>query len=164
VNPVAGRRELILVSREQEKAAGREGAQQVAAAMGIFAEPRLSACVAAIGARVAVHSPREQIDWRFEIVDQEAPNAFALPDGHIHVSRGLLELANPVGQRLVRVRANEGIAALTRRTGSTGEPGYAALANGLVPDAVPAAGSLLKIALEGPYVGLAAEAEPSPGG
>jgi predicted Zn-dependent protease len=94
VNPVTGRRELILVSREQEQAAGREGAEQVAAAMGIFSEARLTAYVAAVGARVAAHSPREQIEWRFEIVDQEVPNAFALPDGHIYVSRGLLELSN----------------------------------------------------------------------
>lgn len=94
VNPVTGRREMILVSREQERAAGREAAAQVAAAMGIYADARLVAFVSAVGARVAAQSPREGIEWRFEIVDQEAPNAFALPDGHIYVSRGLLELAN----------------------------------------------------------------------
>jgi predicted Zn-dependent protease len=94
VNPVTGRRELILVTREQEQAAGREGAEQVVAAMGVFGDAKLSTYVAAIGARVAAHSPRGQVDWRFEIVDQAVPNAFALPDGHIYVSRGLLELAN----------------------------------------------------------------------
>jgi len=94
VNPVTGRSELILVSREQEQAAGREGAEQVASAFGIFEEAELTRYVAAVGARVAAHSPREQVAWRFEIVDQEVPNAFALPDGHIYVSRGLLELAN----------------------------------------------------------------------
>ena len=48
VNPVSGRREVILVSREQEQAAGCEGAEQVAAAMGIFADARLSAYVATV--------------------------------------------------------------------------------------------------------------------
>jgi predicted Zn-dependent protease len=94
VNPVSGQRELILVSEEQERAAGREGAEQVAAHMGILAAPELAAYVAAVGARVAERSPRAGVEWRFEVVDQEVPNAFALPDGHIYVSRGLIELAN----------------------------------------------------------------------
>ena len=124
VNPVSGRRELILVSREQEQAAGREGAEQVAAAMGIFADARLSAYIAAVGERVAAHSPREQIDWRFEIVDQALPNAFALPDGHMYVSRGLLELANSedelagvLAHEVVHVAARHHAQQQTRATG-----------------------------------------------
>lgn len=115
---------MILVSREQEQAAGREAAEQVAAAMGIYADERLTAYVAAVGRRVAAHSPREEIDWRFEIIDQETPNAFALPDGHIYVSRGLLELANSedelagvLAHEVVHVAARHHAQQQTRATG-----------------------------------------------
>jgi predicted Zn-dependent protease len=124
VNPVTGRRELILVSREQEQAAGREAAEQVTASMGIFADARLTAYVASVGRRVAARSPREQVDWRFEIVDQEAPNAFALPDGHIYVSRGMLALANSedelagvLAHEVVHVAARHHAQQQTRATG-----------------------------------------------
>jgi predicted Zn-dependent protease len=124
VNPVTGERELILVSQEQERAAGREGAKQVAESMGIFADARLGAYVAEVGARVAARSPREQVAWNFEIVDQEVPNAFALPDGHIYVSRGLLELANSedelaavLAHEVVHVAARHHARQQTRATG-----------------------------------------------
>jgi predicted Zn-dependent protease len=105
-NPVSGQPELILVSAEQEQAAGREGAERVAAEMGILAAPELTGYVAAVGARVAERSPRAGVRWRFEIVDREAPNAFALPDGHTYVSRGLLELLNSEDE-LAAVLAHE---------------------------------------------------------
>ncbi len=124
MNPVTGRREVVLVSRDQEQAAGREAAAQVADAMGIFADARLTAYVASVGQRVAARSPRENVDWRFEIVDQESPNAFALPDGHIYVSRGLLELANSedelagvLAHEVVHVAARHHAQQQTRATG-----------------------------------------------
>jgi predicted Zn-dependent protease len=124
VNPVTGERELIFVSPEQERAAGREGAEQVAASMGIFSDARIGAYVAAVGERVAARSPREQVAWRFEVVDQEVPNAFALPDGHIYVSRGLLELANSedelaavLAHEVVHVAARHHARQQTRATG-----------------------------------------------
>ncbi|HZO09725.1 MAG TPA: M48 family metalloprotease, partial [Myxococcota bacterium] len=61
-----------------------------------------------IGTRLARYAPPRDFDYRFRIVDQEAPNAFALPGGQIYVSRGLLllansedELANVIGHEIV---------------------------------------------------------------
>jgi predicted Zn-dependent protease len=106
VNPVTGEHQVIFVSEEEERRLGREGAEQVAAQMGIFADPALTAYVAAVGERVAARSPRRGVEWRFEIVDQAAPNAFALPDGHLYVSRGLVALANSEDE-LAAVLAHE---------------------------------------------------------
>jgi predicted Zn-dependent protease len=124
VNPVTGRHELMLVSESDEVRLGREGAEQVAAEMGIFPAPPLTAYVAAVGARVAAHSPRAGVAWRFEIVDQQAPNAFALPDGHIYVSRGLLaltnsedELAGVLAHEVVHVAARHHAQQQTRAAG-----------------------------------------------
>jgi predicted Zn-dependent protease len=39
-------------------------------------------------------APARPFQYQFEVVDQWSPNAFALPGGHIFVSRGLLVLTN----------------------------------------------------------------------
>jgi predicted Zn-dependent protease len=62
--------------------------------------------VAAIGARLAACSPRRGVDYRFQIVELEEPNAFALPGGSVFVSRGLVALANDEAE-LANVLAHE---------------------------------------------------------
>ena len=47
-----------------------------------------------IGKRLLRSDPSRKFEYEFHIVDQEMPNAFALPGGHIYVSRGLIALAN----------------------------------------------------------------------
>lgn len=121
-NPATGRRELVFMSAEREAALGREAAAQVAQAMGIVDDPELTAYVAAVGARVARESPRQDIPYRFQIVDMAEPNAFALPGGYVYVSRGLLlltnsedELANVLGHEIAHVAARH---AATREAAS----------------------------------------------
>jgi predicted Zn-dependent protease len=93
VNPVTGERETLVVSPEQEAAAGRQAAEQVRQQMGLVEDPELQAYVEELGRRLAARSPGQN-EYRFAIVDMEEPNAFALPGGWIYVSRGLLALAN----------------------------------------------------------------------
>ncbi len=121
-NPATGRRELVFMSAEREAALGREAAAQVAREMGIVDDPELTAYVAAVGARVVRESPRQDIPYRFQIVDMPEPNAFALPGGYVYVSRGLLlltnsedELANVLGHEIAHVAARH---AATREAAS----------------------------------------------
>jgi predicted Zn-dependent protease len=93
-NPLTRRSELVLVSEQDEIRAGDAAADQVAAEIGIVDAPALTDYVAAVGARVAAHAPQRSHGYRFQILDQDEPNAFALPGGHVYVSRGLLALAN----------------------------------------------------------------------
>jgi predicted Zn-dependent protease len=93
-NPVSGRPEVVLVSAAQERKIGREEAEKVEARMGLVADARLSIYVREIGRRLAQHSPRQDVEYQFHVVDAPEPNAFALPGGYVYVSRGLLALVN----------------------------------------------------------------------
>ncbi len=111
-NPATGRREITFMSSEREAALGREAAAQVAEQMGLVDDPQLTAYVAAVGERVARNSPRQDVAYRFQIVDMPEPNAFALPGGYVYISRGLLiitnsedELANVIGHEIAHVAA-----------------------------------------------------------
>jgi len=110
-------REVILRSEDVDRKVGKETAQSVKAQLGLIEDPELVAYVAKVGARLARHAPRRGFEYSFQIVDQEAPNAFALPGGYIFVSRGLLtlansedELANVLGHEIVHVAARHAAA------------------------------------------------------
>ncbi len=87
------RRTVIMTTRDNVRV-GREAAEQVAAEIGTLDDPELVAYVEGIGKKLLRGLPRRDFAYRFAIVDQMEPNAFALPGGYIFVSRGLLALAN----------------------------------------------------------------------
>ncbi len=112
INPVTGRRELILMSEQKEKEIDEEAAQQIAQEIGLVNAPELTAYVRTIGEQLASHSPRKGIEYSFNVVEMDEPNAFALPGGHVYVSRGLLvvtnseaELVNVIGHEIGHVAA-----------------------------------------------------------
>jgi len=124
INPVTGRRELVLMSPEREAQLGAQTAVQVADEMGLVESPALTAYVDEIGQRLAGHSPRRDVVYRFAVVDMKEPNAFALPGGYIYVSRGLLaianseaELANVIGHEIGHVAARHSAQRETRALG-----------------------------------------------
>ncbi|MBW2400890.1 MAG: M48 family metalloprotease [Deltaproteobacteria bacterium] len=111
------KREVILTSEAVDENVGREAAQSVTTSLGLVETPELVAYVNRIGQSLARHAPRGGFDYHFAIVDQDAPNAFALPGGYIYVSRGLLiltnsedELANVLGHEIVHVAARHAAA------------------------------------------------------
>ena len=93
-NPVTGRPEAVLTSEEAEIEYGNQVAEMVGAEMGLVNDPELEAYLAQLGQRLAEHSPRTHLDYSFQVVDLPEANAFAVPGGHVYVSRGLLSLAN----------------------------------------------------------------------
>ena len=102
--------DIILYSEADDKRAGAEAAKEVPQSIGLVDDPALTRYVARVGNRLAQHAPRTSFAYSFKIVDQDAPNAFALPGGYIFVSRGLLalsnsedELANVLGHEIVHV-------------------------------------------------------------
>ena len=111
-NPVSGKRQVILMSEEEEKRIDAEAARQVEAQIGLVDDPELSAYVDEIGQALAKHSPRQDVRYHFHVIAMDEPNAFALPGGHIYISRGLLallnseaELANVLGHEIGHVAA-----------------------------------------------------------
>src|SRR6058998_768111 len=94
VNPATGRREVVLMSAEDEQKIDVQAAQEVEASVGVAQDPALNRYLESVGRAVAAHSPRQDVAYSFQIVEMDEPNAFALPGGHVFVSRGLLLLAN----------------------------------------------------------------------
>lgn len=93
-NPVSGMPEPVLTTEKGEIKQGKESAAWVESEIGLVDDPELEAYISQLGQRLAKQSPRKSIEYRFYVVDMVEPNAFALPGGHIYVSRGLLTLVN----------------------------------------------------------------------
>ncbi len=73
---------------------GDEAAVQAERQMGLVDSPKLGGYVRAIGERLAAAQTDRTGPWTFKVIDDPIPNAFALPGGHVYVTRGLLALAN----------------------------------------------------------------------
>jgi predicted Zn-dependent protease len=124
INPVTRQPELSFMSVERENALGRQAAQEVEQSIGLVQNPKLTTYVDALGQRLAAHSPRRDVSYRFYVADMPEPNAFALPGGYIYVSRGLLvianseaELANVIGHEIGHVAARHASQRETRSVG-----------------------------------------------
>ncbi|MFI5216063.1 MAG: M48 family metalloprotease [Candidatus Limnocylindria bacterium] len=124
INPVSRQPEISFMSTERENALGRQAAQEVEQSIGLVKDPGLTRYVDALGQRLAQHSPRRDVSYRFHVADMPEPNAFALPGGYIYVSRGLLaianseaELANVIGHEIGHVAARHASQRETRSVG-----------------------------------------------
>jgi predicted Zn-dependent protease len=120
-NPVTGRLQLAFISESQEIEMGRQGAAQVERALGLVPDSVLQAYVHGLGVRMAATSERPRLPWRFGVVDDPTPNAFALPGGFIYFTRGMLGLMNSeaelvavLGHEIGHVTARHQVAMISR--------------------------------------------------
>jgi predicted Zn-dependent protease len=74
--------------------AQREHARIVAAYGGLYTDPKLEAMVNDTIDRLVKASERPDLKYKAVILNSSAINAFALPNGQLYVTRGLLALAN----------------------------------------------------------------------
>jgi predicted Zn-dependent protease len=89
----ADSKRTVLLTERDEAVAGRDGAAEARAAIGVYDDPQLAAYVDGIGRTLLRGVPRT-FPFQFQIVDQVEANAFALPGGYVFLSRGMLALAN----------------------------------------------------------------------
>lgn len=94
VNPVSGRKELMLFSEKQEIAIGQETDQQIRQEFGIYGDKALNEYVDRIGQSMVPNSHRPGLKHYFAVLDTPVVNAFAAPGGYIYVTRGILALMN----------------------------------------------------------------------
>ena len=73
----------------QEIELGQRIATQVEAGAHMPAD--LSTYVSAVGQKLVRHARRQDLRWRFRVIDSPAINAFALPGGSVYVYRGLFD-------------------------------------------------------------------------
>ena len=123
VNPVTNRRELMLVSENQEFGIGQSVDKQVREEMGIYLEkPELTNLLKKTVADIGTKSHRPGLIYRAEIVDTPDFNAFAVPGGFVYVHRGLLErinsvdeLASIMGHEIAHVSARHSASQMTKQ-------------------------------------------------
>jgi predicted Zn-dependent protease len=77
-----------------DRQVGAAYSRMVADEMGIVDDRALQGYISTIGHRMADAAPNRQFEYRFQVVDDETPNAFALPGGYVYVTRGILALTN----------------------------------------------------------------------
>ena len=82
------------ISPSREHELGRGEAEEVERAIGLLQEPRMLDYVRQVGGRLAEAAQRSDLSWQFNVADDAAANAFALPGGWVYVTRGLLVLLN----------------------------------------------------------------------
>jgi predicted Zn-dependent protease len=118
-------RERELSTAHDDETVGKEEAERASAEIGLVEDAALVAYVEQIGRRLARHAPGYAFDYHFRIVDDAAPNAFALPGGFVFVSRGLLvlsnsedELAGVIGHEIAHVALRH--AAARQQVGGSG--------------------------------------------
>lgn len=122
-NPVTGKSELQLVSRDREISIGEQQYLPAVQSQGgyFITDPDLTRYVSEVGTRVAAASGSTDLPYEFVVVNDSTPNAWALPGGKIGINRGLLmqleneaELAAVLGHEVVHAAARHGAKAMER--------------------------------------------------
>jgi predicted Zn-dependent protease len=124
-NPATGRRQLILMSEQQEVQTGRESDAQIRKQMGVYDDPALQRYISSVGMKLVPQAHRPDLPWTFTVVDEPAVNAFALPGGFIYITRGILpflrneaELAGVLGHEIGHVDARHSAEAYSKQLGA----------------------------------------------
>lgn len=109
------------ISEQREIAIGRSQAEQIDRQLPLVTDSEVAAYVQSLGERLASHTTRPTLPWRFEVIDSKDVNAFALPGGFIYVNRGLIEstdsmdeLAGALGHEIGHVVRRHSVQQLER--------------------------------------------------
>ena len=122
VNPVTGKRDLMIVSEAQELAIGQQqfAPSQQMQGGSYELDPELTRYVQSVGNKLAAVSDRK-LPYEFVVLNNSVPNAWALPGGKIAVNRGLLlqlsseaELAAVLGHEIVHAAARHSAQQMSR--------------------------------------------------
>lgn len=115
-NPVTGKRQVALISEEQEIAMGREADPQIVAQFGLYEDRALQEFINQKGKEMAAISHRPNLNYQFKIVDSEVLNAFAVPGGYVYFTRGIMahfnneaEFAGVLGHELGHITARHSV-------------------------------------------------------
>jgi len=116
-NPVTGKSQLTLMSPEQELAIGKQQYSPSLQSQGgtYLIDKSLNTYINRIGQKLAKHSAQPNLPYEFVVINNDVPNAWALPGGKIAINRGLLvlledeaQLAAVLGHEVVHAAARHG--------------------------------------------------------
>lgn len=115
-NPVTGRKEIQMVSEQQEIQMGQQyyGPSRQSQGGDYVTDPAVNAYVQQVGSKLAAVADR-RLPYEFVVLNSSELNAWALPGGKIAINRGLLvelkseaELAAVLGHEIVHAAARHG--------------------------------------------------------
>ena len=106
VNPVTGKKQLMLMTENQEIALGAQYDPSVISTFGLYEDVELLDFITEKGNELARISHRPNLDYHFRILDSPVVNAFAVPGGYIYFTRGILAQFNSEAE-LIGVLAHE---------------------------------------------------------
>ena len=126
-NPVTGKKEIIFMSEDKEKALGAESHPSVVASMGLYDDKNLTAFINEKGKAMGKVSHRPDVDYKFFIVDSPVVNAFAVPGGYVYFTRGIMahfnneaEFAGVLGHEIGHIAARHSASQQTKQVFTQG--------------------------------------------
>jgi predicted Zn-dependent protease len=122
VDPVSGEKRLMLLSPQDEAKLGKAYAPRIEKELGgRIPDENLQSYINQIGQRMARVSHHPEFAYHYTAVQDPMINAFAVPGGHIFITRGLLEklnseaeLASVLGHETGHIVAQHTAAAISR--------------------------------------------------
>lgn len=93
-NPELGRQQMTIVDDASLAKAGEQAWSQALATSKVSPNRAATARVRAVGQRVVDAAGLGQRPWDYAVFEDNAPNAFVLPGGHVGVTTGLLNLVD----------------------------------------------------------------------
>jgi len=124
VNPVTGQKQLMIDSTAQDIAAGTQNYVPSQQSQGgqYVVDKELTAYVNMVGRKLAAVSDVPNLPYEFVVLNNDVPNAWAMPGGKLAINRGLLvyledesQLAAVLGHEIVHAAARHGASAKTQQ-------------------------------------------------
>ena len=111
--PYTNRSQMIFISQKEEMALGEKSYKESLSQSKIITGTKDATRIKNIGAKIAKVANRNDFQWEFNLVEDEAINAFCLPGGKVVVYTGILQMAKNDDQ-LATVISHEIAHALAR--------------------------------------------------
>ncbi|MBS4065951.1 MAG: M48 family metalloprotease [Chitinophagaceae bacterium] len=121
-NPVTGKKQIVLMSEQQEIAMGQQADPEIVATFGLYPDSAIQRFINEKGKQMAAISHRPALNWTFRVLDADVINAFAVPGGYVYFTRGILanmnneaQFAGVLGHEIGHVTARHTVSQQTRQ-------------------------------------------------
>jgi predicted Zn-dependent protease len=122
VNPVTGKRQIMLMSEADEVQQGLAYDPQVIATFGEYKDDEILSFIQARTNEMGLISHRPKLQYHIKILDSPVVNAFAVPGGFIYLTRGILaqlnneaELTGIIGHEMGHVTARHSVSQMSKQ-------------------------------------------------